>query len=67
MLAVLDIAIRVDTVRCLWWRSEVIVLCLRLSVLLTEQTECPIGDVEAAEDDNGKEDLCLGVEVSEAA
>ena len=47
--------------------SEVGVLRLRLGVLLAEQTEGPVGDVEAAEDDDGEEDLLLRWWVSEAA
>ena len=56
--AVLEVVVRIDAVRRLR-RSELGVLRLRLSVLLAEQAKSPVGDVEAAEDDDGEEDLLL--------
>ena len=68
LLTILDVAIRVNAVWGLrWWSEIVILLCLGLSVLLAEQSEGPIRNVEAAEDEDGEEDLLSHVKVSKAA
>lgn len=66
LLSALDEVTRTDTVGRLRW-SKIGVLGLRRGVLLAEQTEGPVRDVEAAEDDDGEEDLLLRGWVSESA
>ena len=69
LLAILSVAVRVDAMWCLRRKAKVItiLLCVRLSVLLTEQSKSPVRDVEAAEDENSEKDLLSRVEVSETA